>query len=77
VSRSMVIPTMEAAAPILRPQTRGTALLIHHCLTIDGPSAPRLPARERLELAIGDELARLLVTALVPAAQGRRGSSSP
>ena len=73
----MVIPTMEAAAPILRTQTRGSDLLIHHCLTIGGPAAPRLPARERLELAIGDELARLLVAALVPAAQGSRGSSSP
>lgn len=75
----MVTPTMEAAALNLRSRsrTRGDELLIHHCLSIGGSDASRLPARQRLEQAIGGELAQLLVTALVPAAQGRRGSSSP
>lgn len=67
---------MEAAANLLSKTDRSD-LLIHHCRTIGGSDEPRLPARVRLEQSIGCELARLLVTALVPAAQGRRGSSSP
>jgi hypothetical protein len=72
----MLIRTMEAAVN-LPPQIDRTDLLLHHCRAIGGSDEPRLPARTRLEHAIGGELARLLVTALVPAAQGRRGSSSP
>jgi hypothetical protein len=68
--------TMEAAVN-LPPQTRRSDLLLYHCLTIGGPDEPRLPARTRLEQALGSELARLLVTALVTTPQGRRGSSSP
>jgi hypothetical protein len=68
--------TMEAAVN-LPPQTRRSDLLLYHCLTIGGLDEPRLPARTRLEQALGSELARLLVTALVTTPQGRRGSSSP
>ncbi len=52
---------------------RGAALLLSHCAVL---SDERPPAFERLELALGGELARLLVFALT-ARQGRRGSSSP
>ncbi len=73
----MVTATMEAALNH-RPQTRGPDLLIHHCRTIGGGMATLRPsARKRLEQAIGIELARLLLSALVPAVQGWRGSSSP
>jgi hypothetical protein len=70
-------PSMEVAALNFRPPTRGAELLIHHCLKVGGSEVPRLPARWRLEQAVGGEFARLLVGALVPAVQGRRGSSSP
>ena len=71
----MVNRTMEAAVNF-EPQTDRTDLLLHHCLTLGGSDEPRLPARMRLEQALGGELAQLLVAALVPG-QGRRGSSSP
>jgi hypothetical protein len=44
-----------------------------HCAAVDHD---RPSAYDRLQQAIGDELARLLVFALV-GPQGRRGSSSP
>ena len=52
---------------------RGSDLLLVHCLVFssDGPSA-----YSRLQSAVGDDLARLLVFAL-SGGQGRRGSSSP
>ena len=59
---------------VCQPQPmRGAALLLEHCRAVgnDGPSA-----YSRLQEALGDELARLLVHAL-SGAQGRRGSSSP
>ena len=59
---------------VLQPQPmRGDALLLVHCLAVanDGPSA-----FSRLQHAVGEELARLLVFAL-SGGQGRRGSSSP
>jgi hypothetical protein len=68
---------MEAAVELsLEPRTpsRGDALLLHHCRTF---ARDRAPARERLEQALGPELSRLLVGALVPRVQGFRGSSSP
>jgi hypothetical protein len=43
------------------PTQRGTALLLAHCSSLD-PAA--LPARERLELALGPELAGKLLYAL-------------
>ena len=54
-------------ATILREARRadGTALLLRHCLSI-GTSAKRVPARDRLDAAIGAELARRLVTSLLP-----------
>ena len=52
---------------------RGPRLLLVHCAALD---STRPSAIVRLEAAIGKELARLLVYALV-GRQGRRGSSSP
>lgn len=42
----------------------GTALLLRHCLSI-GNAEHRVPARQRLDEALGPELARRLVTSLV------------
>jgi len=47
----------------------GTLLLLRHCLSL-GWAANRVPARTRLELMIGPELARQLMTSLT--AQSRR-----
>jgi hypothetical protein len=52
---------------------RGPRLLLVHCAALD---VRRPNASERLEAAIGKELARLLVYALA-GRQGRLGSSSP
>jgi hypothetical protein len=48
--------------------TRGTALLAAHCNSLDPASAT---ARERLDEAVGPELARVLVFALAAAGPGR------
>jgi hypothetical protein len=40
-----------------------TRLLLRHCLSI-GTAEHRIPARERLDEALGPELARRLVTSL-------------
>jgi len=50
---------------------RGARLLVAHLQSLD-PSA--VSARERLELQLGDELARKLVFALAPHAAGRRAA---
>jgi len=42
----------------------GPELLIRHCLTIDAPARTRLPAKVRLEHALGPELARELLRTL-------------
>jgi hypothetical protein len=68
---------MEAAIDTSPQRIRGDELLLHHCLTVGGSVEARRPARTRLEDAVGAEMARLLVVALTPAGQGRRGSSSP
>ena len=47
---------------------RGTALLLAHLASLD-PAAP--PARQRLEEALGPELARKLVSALCSGAPRR------
>ncbi len=52
---------------------RGSALLLAHCGAFSGE---RASAYERLEDAVGGDLARLLVFAL-SGDHGRRGSSSP
>jgi hypothetical protein len=64
--RSMVEAEMEAAVNI-EPQTptRGDALLLHHLVMVDD-AEPRLPARVRLEQALGGELSALLLGALAP-----------
>ncbi len=41
-----------------------TALLLRHCLSI-GSAEHRVPARQRLDEALGPELARRLVTSLL------------
>jgi hypothetical protein len=71
--------SMEAALNLHsnRTRARGAGLLLHHCAWIGGADEPRLPARTRLDVALGSELATLLVGALSPAVQGLRGSSSP
>jgi hypothetical protein len=52
----------EAAAP--GPGGRGTDLLLQHCTALTG-ALERPPAYRRLEQLVGDELARMLVGALV------------
>ena len=48
-------------------------LLLRHCLTLGGESGrDRLPAKVRLEEALGPELARRLVLSLAPAGGTRR-----
>lgn len=42
----------------------GTALLLRHCLSV-GTAENRIPARERLDEAIGSEFARRLVMSLL------------
>jgi hypothetical protein len=51
------------------PQQRGTALLLAHCVSLDPAAAT---ARERLEDALGAELAHKLVAALTSGAPFRR-----
>ena len=73
---------MNAAA--VRP-ARGTDLLIQHCLALGRIERGRTNAIDRLEAAVGAELARRLLDALSgdhrPRSDGlagpRRGSSSP
>jgi hypothetical protein len=57
------------------PQRRGRGpnLLLEHCAALDRLEEARTPAVERLELELGGDRARLLVTALA----GRRGSGRP
>jgi hypothetical protein len=43
---------------------RGYGLLLEHCIGLTRARDPRPPAFVRLEQALGDELARLLVAAL-------------
>ena len=54
---------MEDAA--LQPYGRGQVLLLAHCRALGAvDSAPRTPASERLEHAVGPELLRFLLIAL-------------
>ena len=50
------------------PSKRGDALLLAHCASLD-PASPT--ARARLEDALGEELARKLVSALCATAPSR------
>jgi len=52
-------------------RTRGPLLLAAHLESLD-PEA--IPARERLEMLLGRELARKLVFALAPHRPGRRAA---
>jgi hypothetical protein len=51
------------ATIMLRDREAGTSRLLRHCLAT-GLQEPRVPARVRLDEAIGRDLARLLVTSL-------------
>jgi hypothetical protein len=53
---------MEAAPP---QQIRGVALILEHCARLNGVEHANPTAVLRLHQAIGDELARLLLSALV------------
>jgi hypothetical protein len=70
---------MEAALRVESRHTprRGEDLLLLHCLLVGRDEEEQPPARSRLDAKLGPELAELLVRALTPRAQGRRGSSSP
>jgi hypothetical protein len=52
-----------------RAQQAGTTLLLRHCLSL-GTAEQRVPARRRLDEAVGPDLARRLVNSLT--ARGRR-----
>jgi hypothetical protein len=56
---------MAAAAPHRAPSERGAVLLLEHCAALDHRDAARPGAYARLEEALGDRLARLLLGALV------------
>jgi len=45
-------------------RAQGTALLLRHCLSV-GTAENRVPARIRLDEAVGPELAHRLVTSLL------------
>ena len=49
-----------------------THLLLRHCLAFGAGAERRPPAQERLEEALGPELARRLVLSLAPAGGSRR-----
>jgi hypothetical protein len=51
------------ATLLLRDREAGTSRLLRHCLAPD-PHERRAPVRERLDEAIGRDLARLLVRSL-------------
>jgi len=52
---------MNAATP---PTSRGPTLILKHCAQLGGSNGGRPSGVTRLRQAIGDELARLLLTAL-------------
>jgi hypothetical protein len=56
------------AALTLRAREAGTSLLLRHCLSL-GTAEHRVPARVRLDEALGPDLARRLVGSLT--ARGR------
>lgn len=57
------------AVPTLRARQARTNLLLRHCLSL-GTAEHRVPARRRLEDAIGPDLARRLIHSLT--SRGRR-----
>ena len=54
----------------------GADLILRHCAVLERFDDARPSASDRLQQALGGELAQLLVLALA-APQGRRASSSP
>jgi hypothetical protein len=66
--RAADIVDMNAA----KPQPRGLALILEHCARLDSEEQDDRPAAAtRLRQAIGDELARLLLSALSGDHRGR------
>ena len=65
-------PMNEDVDAILNPSRReaATNLLLRHCLSI-GTAEGRVPARDRLDEAIGPDLARRLVNSLTARSQRR------
>jgi hypothetical protein len=55
---------MEAIITAHEKQNAGTSLLLRHCLSL-GTAEHRVPARVRLDEAIGPDLARRLIASLV------------
>jgi hypothetical protein len=55
---------MEAIITSRTKESAGTRLLLRHCLSL-GTAEGRVPARVRLDEAIGPELARRLIASLV------------
>ena len=55
---------MEAIITSRTKESPGTRLLLRHCLSL-GTAEGRVPARVRLDEAIGPELARRLIASLV------------
>ena len=56
--------SMDVIVTAYAKQSAGTTLLLRHCLSL-GTAEGRVPARVRLDEAIGSELARRLVASLV------------
>jgi hypothetical protein len=57
----------------LLARERGSGLILEHCAALDRLEEARASARSRLEAALGDDLARLLVGALTT---GERAAGS-
>jgi hypothetical protein len=57
-----------------RCRRRGIDLLVAHCAILEEPEG-RVPARDRLDQAVGDELAARLVGALTRRTGRRRAAS--
>jgi hypothetical protein len=55
---------VQATAPRPPAKQRSHDRLLRHCLAFDETGQTRVPARTRLEQALGPELARRLVTSL-------------
>jgi hypothetical protein len=56
---------MRRAATHIDPHERGDARLLHHLGTLDRMLGDRVPARVRLEVELGPDLARLVTSSLV------------
>ena len=64
ISKIMTIAVTQTA---MRPYASN--LLLRHCLALGSPGSGRLPARVRLEEALGPELTQKLITSLTAASR--------